>query len=58
MKTTRIVPYSIQEDKEQDDELKELGWTWATDPYGRTFYQNTKTGEKSWETPLTKIGRS
>ena len=47
-KTTRIVPYNLQKNKERDNELKELGWTWTTEPDGRTFYQNTKkTGEKS-----------
>ena len=52
MKTTRMVPYDVQEDNKHDNTLKELGCTWATDPDGRTFYQDTKTGEKSWETPL------
>ena len=32
MKTTRIVPFNTQEDKKQDNELKELGWTWTADP--------------------------
>ena len=36
-KTTRIVLYNLQEDKEPDNELKELGWTWTIDPNGRTF---------------------
>ena len=51
IKKNRTVPYNLLEDKEQDEELKELGWTRTTVPDGRTFYQNTKTGEKSWETP-------
>jgi hypothetical protein len=52
LKTTRIVPYDLLDDAAEDKELKELGWTWTTDPEGRTFYQNKNTGEKSWETPL------
>ena len=51
LKTTRIVAYDIQDQKEEK-ELKELGWTWQTDPEGRTFYQNKATGEKTWNTPI------
>ena len=52
LKTTRIVPNDLLGDMTENQELKALGWTWLTDPEGRTFYQNKSTGEKSWETPL------
>ena len=52
LKTTRIVAYDIQDQHEEKKELKELGWTWQTDPEGRTFYQNKTTGEKTWNTPI------
>jgi hypothetical protein len=52
LKTSRIVPYGAQDEEEQDQDLKELGWKQLTDPEGGTFYLNEKTGEKSWDTPL------
>ena len=52
LKTTRIVAFDIQDQQEEEKELKELGWTWQTDPEGRTFYQNKETGEKTWNTPI------
>ena len=52
LKTARIVPYDTRDEEEQDSDLKELGWRQLTDPEGRTFYLNEKTGEKSWDTPL------
>ena len=53
LKTSRIVPYDTRdEEEEQDQDLKELGWIQMTDPEGRTFYLNKETGEKSWDTPL------
>ena len=48
LKTSRIVPYDFLDEKEEAKELKALGWTWLTDPDGRTFYQNKSTGEKTW----------
>jgi len=56
LKTSRIVPYNTQDEEEQDQDLKELGWIQLTDPEGRTFYLNNKTGETSWDTPLMKFG--
>ena len=52
LKTTRIVPYDLQEQESEERDLEELGWTWMTDPEGRTFYSNKKIGEKSWDTPM------
>ena len=52
LKTSRLVPYDTQDEEEQDQDLKDLGWMQLTDPEGRTFYLNNKTGEKSWDTPL------
>ena len=52
LKTTRIVPYDLQEQENEEQELAELGWTCLTDPEGRTFYQNKNTGEKSCDTPM------
>ena len=52
LKTTRIVPYDLQEQESEERDLEELGWTWMTDPEGRTFYLNKNTGEKSWDTPM------
>ena len=46
LKTTRIVPYDLLEQEAEERELTELGWTWLTDPEGRTFYQNKSAGEK------------
>ena len=34
LKTTRIVPYDLQEQESEEQELAELGWTWLTDPEG------------------------
>ena len=50
LKTTRIVPIDVADQEDEEKELKELGWTWLTDPEGRTCYQNVKSGEKTWET--------
>ena len=52
LKTTRIVPYDLREQESAEKELAELGWSWLTDPEGRTFYINKNTGEKSWDTPM------
>ena len=52
LETTWIVLYDLLEEETEEQELTELGWAWTTDPDGRTFYQNRKIGEKSWETPL------
>lgn len=52
MKTARIVPYNEKENDEEDKDLKELGWSWTTDPDGKMFYFNKENGEKSWTTPL------
>ena len=52
LKTKRIVPYGLLEQEAEEQELTELGWTWLTNPEGRTFYQNKSTGEKAWETPM------
>ena len=52
LKTSRIVPYDAQDEEEQDQDLKDLGWIQLTDPEGRTFYLNNKTGGKSCDTPL------
>ena len=38
--------------EEEEKELRALGWTWQTEPEGRTFYQNKATGEKTWNTPI------
>ena len=43
LKTSRIVPYDAQDEEEQDQDLKKLGWIQLTDPEGRTFYLNNKT---------------
>ena len=32
LKTSRIVPYDAQDEEEQDQDLKELGWIQLTDP--------------------------
>ena len=50
--TTRIVPYTEEEQREEDEDLKRIGWNWTTDPDGRTFYYNKETSEKSWTTPI------
>ena len=52
MKTTRIVPYDEKERDEEEQDLKEAGWIWLTDPDGRVFFLNKDTGEKSWNHPL------
>ena len=52
LNTSRKVPYDAQDEEEKDQDLKDLGWMQLTDPEGRTFYLNNKTGEKSWDTPL------
>ena len=46
-KTSRTVPYYAQDEEEQDQDLKLIGWVQLTDPEGRTFYLKDKTGEKS-----------
>jgi len=52
MKASRIVAYNTQEVEEEDEELRQHGWIWMTDPDGRVFYRNERTNEKSWTTPL------
>jgi hypothetical protein len=44
LKTARVVPYDLLAVETEEQELTELGWTWSTDPDGRTFYQNNNTG--------------
>lgn len=44
--------YSDQAEIEEEQDLKDIGWTWTADPDGRTFYRNKETEEKSWNTSL------
>ena len=46
LKTTRIVSYDLLEEETKEQKLTESGWTWSTDPDGRTFYQNKNNTRK------------
>ena len=38
MRTTSVVPYDEKEREDEEQDLKEAGWIWLTDPDGRVFF--------------------
>jgi hypothetical protein len=51
-KTSRTVPYTEEEEAEQDKDLETAGWKIQEDPDGNRFFLKEATNERSWSHPL------
>ena len=48
MKTSRVVPYTEEEMKLEDEDLTKAGWKTIQEPEGRMFYYHEEDKVRTW----------